>query len=143
MTLAAPAETSDTITGYTVTQELKVTTKSVDVANKALDAAVANGANQISGVTFTINDEDRKALQQKARKAAIADAKNKAQEIAKDAGIKLGKVVNIYVSDDQPVPMMYDSRKAGAELSNQSAPTNLQPGENTVTVTVTLSYETL
>lgn len=133
----------NTVTGYTVSQDLQVTADSVDLANQALDSATANGANQISGVSFTINDEDRKALEQKARKAAIEDAKSKAQDIADDAGLRLGRIVNIYVSDDQqPVPM-FDSKAAVGMGSPEAAPTNLQAGENTVTVNVTLSYETL
>ena len=74
------------VTGYTVNQELSITAENIELANKALDSATANGANQISGVTFTINDDDKKGLEDKARKKAIADAKSKAQEIAQDAG---------------------------------------------------------
>jgi uncharacterized protein len=133
----------NTVTGYTVSQELSVTAKSVDIANKALDAATAQGANQITGVTFTINDDDKKALEQKARKKAIEDAKAKAADIAKDAGIRLGKVVNISVSDQGQPPVMFDARMQSAGKVENSAPTQLQPGENKVSVTVTLSYETL
>lgn len=138
---SAPGEQN--ISGYTVSQDLTVTTKSVDTANKALDASVASGANQIAGVSFTINDEDRKKLEQNARKKAIADAKQKAQDIAGDAGIKLGKIVNIFVSDNNNMPVMMYDRKMEAGTMDAAAPTNLQPGENTVRVDVTLSYETL
>lgn len=133
----------NTVTGYTVSQELAVTAKSVDTANQALDASTAQGANQISGVTFTINDDDKKALEQKARKKAIDDAKGKAQDIAKDAGIKLGKVVNIMVADQGQPPIMYDAKLENTARGSAAEPTQLQPGENKVTVTVTLSYETL
>jgi uncharacterized protein YggE len=134
----------NTVTGYTVSQDLQVTANSIDVANQALDTAVANGANQIAGVSFTVNDDDKKALEQKASKKAIADAKSKAQEIAAEAGIKLGKVVNIYVTDNQVPPMPYDAKLETMNRAVGSAePTDLQPGENTVTINVTLSYETL
>lgn len=132
----------NTITGYTVSQELVVKVEDVNLANKALDSATANGANQISGVTFTIADEAKKELTQKARKEAIADAKSKAQDVAKDAGIKLGKIVTIYVSDTDQPPMPFEA-KLDSRAQAGNVATNLQPGENTVTVNVTLSYETL
>lgn len=130
------------VTGYTVSQELQVKVEDVDLANRALDSATANGANQVSGVTFTVDDEAKKELTKKARKEAINDAKSKAEDIASDAGIRLGKIVNIYVSDTDQPPMPFDAKlETGARAGN--AATDLQPGENTVTVNVTLSYETL
>lgn len=142
MGLSVAAPDGGNVTGYTVSQDLVVTANSIEIAEKALDAAVASGANQIAGVSFVINDEDKKTLQQKARKKAIENAKAKAQELAKDSGIRLGKIVNIYVAEDQAIPMMYDRKLMNAELEVAAAPTNLQPGENTVVVNVTLSYET-
>lgn len=133
----------NTVTGYTVSQELQVKVEDVELANRALDSAVANGANQISGVTFTINDEAKEELAKKARKEAIEDAKNKAEDIASDAGIRLGKIVNIYVSDQNQPPMPFDAKLDTAARGNAAEATNLQPGENTVTVNVSLSYETL
>jgi hypothetical protein len=38
---------------------------------------------------------------------------------------------------------MYDTKMQAAGRGADSAPTQLQPGENKVSVTVTLSYETL
>ncbi len=133
----------NTVTGYTVSQDLQVTAESVELANQALDSATENGANQISGVTFTINDEARRELEQKARKKAIEDAKAKAEEIAADAGLKLGRIVNIYVSDEQQPAPMFSRGSAMDSVALEAAPTDLQAGENTVTVNVTLSYETL
>lgn len=130
------------ITGYTANQELQVKTDNVDLANRALDAATAQGANNISGVQFTFDDEDKEKLEAEARKKAIADAKEKAKEIADAAGVRLGRIVSVREGrGEQPPVPMFDRAQVG--LGAGGVETNLQPGENTVRVTVTLSYETL
>lgn len=134
----------ETITGYTATQELAVKVDNVELANRALAAATANGANQISGVQFTIDDEDRMALEDKARRQAIDNAKKKAQSIADAAGLRLGRIISVQDSTaQQQPPIAFDRAAMGNAESIQMAQPDLQPGENTVHVTVSLSYETL
>lgn len=130
------------ITGYTATQQLQIKVDDVDLANKALDAATGSGANQVSGVTFTIGDEEREKIEAEARKKAIADAKKKAQSIASDAGIHLGRIMNVWINNypqDPPVGL----EKTAMGRAEDAPVTDLQPGENTVRVTISLSYETL
>lgn len=140
LTLQAPAGREVLPQSYTASQNLTIQVDSVDLANKAVDTATQNGANQIGGVNFEIDDEKRTEMETEARKLAIADAKKKAQSLATDAGITLGKVINIQESSNQPYPMAYGR---AAEMSAvKDVATNLQPGENDVIVTVTLFYET-
>ena len=59
--------------------------------------------------------------------------------LANAAGINLGKIVNVVTnSSGQPIPMMV----AGVVKTDQSAPTNVTPGENSLTIDVVLYYET-
>ena len=133
-----------TTTGYTVDTTMTVTLKDANKANKALDTATASGANIISGVTFTLNDDEKTKLEDKARALAIKQAKEKAQKISNQAGIKLGRVINISVNSGTPGPIMYDKMAFNAGGGTAPvAPTQLQPGENKVSITVTLFYETL
>lgn len=125
---------------FTATQNLEVQTDTTDLANKAIDVATADGANQVGGVQFKVDDAKQKELQAQARKLAIADAKKNAQELANDAGITLGRVINIQESSNQPI--FYGGVAMNKAVAPDSAPTNLQAGENEVTVTVTLYYET-
>lgn len=135
------ASGKNSITGYTVSQNLAVIFDTIDKANKAIDIATAAGANQIGGVNFTLDDTKKEELEQEARVKAIANAKEKAQKIAQAAGIRLGRVINIQESTDgQPIPMLY---KASADTATTSEPTQLNPGENKIRIQVTLSYETL
>jgi len=128
------------ITGYTVTQNLEINVKPIDKANKVIDAATADGANLVGGVNFTFSDSLQKSLSDQATLQAVNDAKNKAQGLANASGIQLGKIVNVVEnSSGQPMPLM----AAGiAAKTDQSAPTDVTPGENTLTVDVVLYYET-
>jgi uncharacterized protein YggE len=129
-----------TITGYTVTQNLEIKVQPIEKANQVIDAATKDGANLVGGVNFTFSDQLNKSLEQKATKQAVDDAKAKAQSLASAAGINLGKIVNVVTNSNQPQPLMIAT---GANVkTDQSAPTNVTPGENTLTVDVVLYYET-
>ena len=127
---------------FTATANLEVETKDVETANKAVDAASAAGANLIGGVTFEVSDDEREKLEDEARIKAIADAKAKAEKIAKAAGLRLGRVVTISESGGTQ-PYLMEARAADMKAASGTVPTDLQPGENTVRVDVTLSFETL
>jgi uncharacterized protein YggE len=97
----------------------------------------------VGNIEFKVNDKDREKLEIKARENAIKKAKEKAQNIASAAGIRLGRIVNVYESGTEQPPVIYakESLARGGDTANQS--TELQPGENTIHISVTLSYETL
>lgn len=133
---------SQTTTGYTVSTNITVVVKDASKANAALDTATANGANIVNGVSFTLNDDEKQKLEDEAREKAIKQAKEKAVKISQQAGIRLGKIVNVTINPTEPGPIMYD-KALNAGGAAPAAPTELQAGENKVTVTVTLSYETL
>lgn len=130
---------TQSITGYTVTQTLEVDITPIDIANKAFDAATADGANLVGGVNFTFNDKTQKDLENKAREEAVKMAKEKAQNLTSATGIRLGKIVDVQESNDfTPRPIMMAQGLGAAK----SADTQLQPGENSITINITLSYET-
>lgn len=132
-----------TTTGYTVSAMINVSLKDASKANKALDTATANGATTINGVSFVLSDEDKIKLEDMAREEAIRKAKEQAQKISQQAGIRLGRIVNVYVNPSSG-PIIYDKMGLGGGVPREaSVPTQLQPGENKVTITVSLSYETL
>jgi uncharacterized protein YggE len=127
-----------TITGYTVTQNLEIKVKPIDKANKVVDTATADGANLVGGVNFTFSDSLSQSLEQQAVKLAVDEAKIKAQTLANAAGVSLGKIINVVESSNQPRPLM----AAGiTDKTGQSAPTDITPGENSLTVGVTIYYE--
>lgn len=128
------------ITGYTATQNLEVKVKPTEKINKVIDSITKDGANLVGGINFTFSDEMLEKLENKAREEAINNAKKKAQNLANASGIRLGKIVNVIETSNFPrfTPMM-----AGAiEKTDTSQPTNVAPGENTVSVSITIYYET-
>jgi uncharacterized protein len=131
------------IIGYTVTQTLGINITPIDIANKAIDVATLDGANLVGSINFTFNDKTKKDLEDKAREEAVKVAKEKAAILSKATGIHLGKIVDVQESYGYSPRPMYDMMAKGAGDSAASAPTQLQPGENSVNIDITLSYETL
>lgn len=135
------------ITSYqsnqTITVKVRGVDTSSDVVDKILGGAVDNGANQVYGSQFTIDDPT--ALQQKARLDAIQKAKEKAKELAAAAGIKLGKVVSVEEGNaaGYPATPMYAEGGVARSLSADKAvtPPDVQVGSQDVTEDITLVFE--
>lgn len=125
------------ISGYTANTNISVTVDTAELANRIIDAGVSSGANQVGGVDFQVKDKNA-ALNQ-AREMAVKDARKKAEDAARIAGFKLGKIINYSEGQngDYPRPLAMAADKA----QGGSAPTDVQPGTNEIAVTVTLSYE--
>lgn len=128
----------------TVTVKLRGVDKNSDTVGRLLSGAVDKGANNVQGSQFVIDDPEN--LRQEARKLAIAKAKSKAQELAKEAGIKLGKVVSISENGGgYPVPMYARDMAYGigggtAETKAVPAP-DIEVGSQEITQSVTLTFE--
>ncbi|MBI2442824.1 MAG: SIMPL domain-containing protein [Candidatus Levybacteria bacterium] len=130
------------ITGYNVSQNMEVRLKPIDQANRAIDVVTSDGANMVGGVSFVLDEKEQEKLEEQARKQAIDNAKKKAQELANLSGLRLGKVVSVYESPGIEPPGIYTADKA-LEGRGAGEPTQIAPGENTVRITVSLSYQTL
>lgn len=135
---------SNKLTGYQASQTVAVKIKGKDDlggrVGKILDGATDNGANEITGVYFTIEAPDD--LRQEARKKAIAQAKIKAQELADEAGIRLGKVVSISESaGGYPVPLYYDKAVPEGRGGSVNSVPDIQTGTQEITESVTVTFE--
>lgn len=137
---SVPTSGQPRIRGYNASQNIEVRIKPIEKANQAMDAATAQGANAVGGVTFVLDDEVKKQLENKAREEAVKNAKEKAESLAKIAGIKLGKIVDVQESSTPQVFPTYQGAITSEKAVEQQ--TELQPGENNVQITITLSYQT-
>lgn len=128
------------ITGYTAEINLLVKARQLDKINQIIDTATSKGANQVGGLTFTLDDATRETLEGKARQEAISKAKKKANALARESGMTLGRIVNV---SETPVttPPIYASQKA-LLVGAGGETTRIEPGTSEITVFVTLSYET-
>lgn len=126
--------------GYQVNQSVSVKIRNLDKIGDILAAAGEGGANQVSGLSFNIDDPEK--LRQEARIKALENAKEKADALAKVAGVKLGKIVSFSEYSAVPTPM-YKSMEAlgmGGGTGDMPAP-SVEKGSMDIVVNVTVSYE--
>jgi len=127
------------LTGYRVTHMLQVKVSDIDRAGEVIDDAVeaAGDLVQVGSISLTVDDTSPMAGQ--ARELAMADAKAKAEDLARLAGVELGKPISISESSYTPTPAIgYDRAFAGAEAA--PAATSISTGELEVVVSVQITY---
>ncbi len=124
-------------TGYTLDQTVEVRLTDFEKIGDLLAASSAAGANYVGGVDFTVDNPD--SAKAEAREEAIARAKEKAEQIAEQSGLKLGDLVSYYEYSysDGGKGGYYDYAEGMADYSVPS----IEPGEEEITLTVTLSYQ--
>lgn len=133
------SSSSQRVTGYQATSNLTIKVRKIDNANSVIDAATTNGANQVGGISFDVDDKTK--AENQAREQAVADAKSKATVAAKAAGFHLGRIINYSEggnSSPRPIPMM---DKAMSVSAGAGVPTQVEPGTSELMMTVTLSYQ--
>ncbi len=126
------SDDGSTILGYTASNSVSVSVKNLEKAGALVDAAVAAGANDVSGPSLF--RADQQALVRQALKNAVTDAREKAQALAEAAGVTLGEVQTIAV-DETPQPMASDAKAAAPEAS-----TPIEPGMESLQATVTVTF---
>jgi len=131
------------ITGYQVSTNYEVTIKNFDIINNAIVTSTTSGANVVGGINFQLSDATQKQKLQDARDLAVKDAKDKADGLAKAAGITLGKVINVSENQNNNVVRQFALPVAGGgvDLQKSIAPPQVQPGQTEIDVTISLSYE--
>lgn len=130
-----------TINGYTLTQSLQVKVRDTEKLGGLLSGVVANGGNNVSEVRFVVDDDtDAKSS---AREEAIDKAKEKANEIAKATGFRLGRIVSLYESSDAPTPYGMGMGGATDSAVAKSVAPNIEPGVQASKVQVNITYEIL
>jgi uncharacterized protein YggE len=78
---------------YHVTNQVAVTIRDLETVGTVLDAAIEAGANNIYGVTFSLDDPSQ--VESEAREKAVADAQATAQELATLNEVEVGDVVSV------------------------------------------------
>lgn len=119
------------IDGYTAENMVTVRVRQIDALGGVLDAAVADGANTLNGISFDLADP--KPVMAEARRQAVQDAMERARQIADAAGVELGDIESITEGGDVqgPVPM----------FRMEAASTPIAGGEVTRSAQVTVIYD--
>ena len=130
--------------GYSVDITLNISLTDFEKLNKVVELSTQAGANQVNGIQFTLSEQKEREVKAKAREEAIEDAKTNAQDLAKLAGMRLGKVINITEDNGNAFPDPYLAvESAMGKGMGGGAPTNIQPGSTNYIYNATISYETL
>jgi len=101
-----------------------------------IQKATDSGANQISDLQFTIDDQDE--LKKQARGEAISKAKTKAEELADQLGVKLVRISSF--SEGSVSPVYYALEKEALGLGGGGEP-QIETGESKIEVTVSITYD--
>src|SRR2546426_8672091 len=125
------SEDGEAIIGYTAVNSVSATLRKLDRAGAVIDAAVAAGANEVSGPA--LESGDRVRLYRDALKAAVEDASSKAQVLAAASGRTLGRVQNV-IESSYSVPVMT------AQKADASPSTPIEPGTQDILATVTVTF---
>lgn len=124
------------VIGYRVTNIVTAKIRQIDKTGTIIDAVSAAGGDltRIDNIAFSIDDPTAYSAQ--AREKAIADAKVKAEQIAKLAGVSLGAPT--YITENVYFP--YPIYRGVAEAAAPAPTTPISPGETEVTLSVQVAY---
>lgn len=136
---SCPSDKLPKIKSYQVHHTIEVKVHDLDKTDELLEGVVNNGANEVGSVNFSVENEEKIKIE--ARKKAIENAKEKAKVLAKDLGVRLGKIANFSESGGG-FPIYAQSFEALRGGGGVSAPApRVEPGEEEIRSTVTITYE--
>jgi uncharacterized protein YggE len=120
------------ITGYEVTNQVRVKVRDLARLGRVLDQQVGQGANLVHGIQFGL--QEPAPVLDEARKRAMADARRRAELYAAAAGMKLGRVVSVQEAGAAaPRPEM-------AARATMSAAVPVAPGEQEIQASVSVTF---
>ncbi|MDO4203370.1 MAG: SIMPL domain-containing protein [Selenomonadaceae bacterium] len=126
--------TDGKVVGYRVSNTLAVTVRDFQTINKVIDDSLKAGATEVSGLSFSLSDTSK--LRSVAIKAAIADAKEKAEIIAASLGKSIIGIQTITESSSD-TPRRYGNAML---MKTAAADTHIDGGELDYNATVTIHY---
>jgi len=126
------------IDGYEVSQTITVKVRNLDESGNLISGVGDRGATNISGLSFTIDDEE--VLKAEARATAIADAKEKAEKLADDLGVSIVRIMGYYEEEFYPQYGGYGGDMMEQSVAQKVAP-EMPTGENMISSTVNVTFE--
>lgn len=124
------------LVGYRASNEVSVRFRDIENTGKILDALVSQGANQINGPSWSIENEEE--AMDEARTEALAKARARADLYARALGKRVTRIVAVSETGTvrPPMPLPYAMEARAADAS-----TKIDPGEQTVGATLSVTFE--
>ena len=119
------------VQSYVAQNSVSGTIRDLAKAGAVIDAAVDAGANQVYGPSLSRGDQAE--LYRQALKAAVADARSRAQALAAAANLSLGRVTQILESGSAPSPV-FSAAKA------DEAGTPIEAGTQQIVASVQVTF---
>lgn len=124
------------ISGYRASVQVRVKVRDLGTLGDVIAAASGAGANEIGGPSFMLDDDA--GAQDEAITDAIADARRRAETMAKATGKSLGAIVSV-AETGVSIPPIYHGVEARAAADGAGVP--IEPGQLDVTANVTVVFE--
>lgn len=121
---------------YRVSQQLVIKIRDLSKVGEVIDKAITGGTNVFNGIQFVSSKINE--LEKEAKVKAAKDAKEKAELLAKNLGVTVGRVLK--VSESSIRPYLQKNRAAFGAVMAESAP-QIEPGSMEVNATCNVIYE--
>lgn len=124
------------IQGYQASNTLNIKVRNLARLGQVLDALAAQGANQINGPSFAIDQPE--PLYQQARLDALRQARTQADTYASALGLKVRRVISLSEGSHTPAPMPLMAMRSAAKAEMD---TPIAAGQSSVQVQLDVVYE--
>lgn len=129
------------IVGYESSETIQVKIRDTEIIGDIFDGLTSVGVGEVNGPDFSVDNPD--ALKEEARRMAITDAKEKAEILRKDLGVRLVRIVSY--SEDGDYPMYYgmggDAMTMNVKAESAPSAPNISTGEQKIISNITIIYE--
>lgn len=122
---------------YRVSQQLTVKVSDISKMGGIIDKVISDGTNIFNGIQFTSSKNEE--LQMEAKVEAVKDAKEKAELLARNLGVSIGRVIKVTESSQQPYPVR--TRMMAYDSAMVKAAPQVEAGSMEVTATCNVIYE--
>lgn len=124
----------------TYSLQLTVTTQDKQLAQKIQEYLLTTAPSGGVSPQYTFSEKKRKALENQAREEATKDARRKAEQMAANLGFRIGGVKSVSDNKEYGVFPM-EGRAMALDTGETAQPQlSLQPGENELNHSVTVTY---
>ena len=130
---------------YRVSNTISIITSKVDNTGTIIDVAIANGANSVDFLHFSLTAATNRKYREEALQIAVEKATADAAVVAKALGKKVGSPSYVQIGNSFMTPLRVN-RAVNAQMSFAEdmaggAPTPIQAGEVEVSASVSITYK--
>ena len=128
----------EVVTGYRVINMVTVKIRDIDQIGIIIDAVADAGGDltRVDSIDFTVDDSS--AYYDEAREEAMAEARDKAEQLAELAGVTLGNAT--YISEGSQAPPIARGASYIDVNEEMAIETPVSPGEMEISLTVQVIY---